>query len=156
MNWGKHGWAALAALVSFAVLTLLGGAWSPVAWYAVLALALATSALYWRYRRKSDRLEQVQAAVPIVPGFKDDRVIPYEVKTEVALRDKGVCQIKGPPCVTGATVWDHKVPFAWGGSSKTASNIQQACQPCNNWKSDNFADTDAGRITYEEWKRAAA
>lgn len=153
MDLRKHGVAVAVALAAFIVLTLLGGAWSPAAWYAVLAIMASTLALYWHYRRRSVKRARIRAAVPTIPG-RDDRVIPQSVKNEVALRDKGLCQIKGPPCVVGGTVWDHKVPYSWGGSSKTASNIQQACDPCNNWKSDNFADTDAGRITYEEWKYA--
>jgi 5-methylcytosine-specific restriction endonuclease McrA len=155
MTWAKHGWASLGALVTFTVLTLLGGAWSPAAWYTLLGLATLTSILYLHYKRRSSRRAEVRKMTPLSP-VRDDRVIPEEVKTEVALRDKGVCQIKGPKCTGGGTVWDHKVPWAWGGTSKDAANIQQACRACNSWKSDSFADTPGGRITYEEWKRARA
>jgi hypothetical protein len=155
MTWAKHGWASLAALVAFAVLTLVSGSWSEQSWVAVGVLAIVMSVLYWHYRRKTSRRDYVQKVVSVVPGLRDDRVIPPETKNTVALRDKGVCQIKGPTCIGGGTVWDHRVPYAWGGSSKDPDNIQQACAPCNNWKSDRFADTPSGRITYEEWKSAA-
>lgn len=155
MNLRKHGMAVAVALLAFVVLTQLGGAWSPAAWYAVLAIIGATMALYWHYRRRAVRRARIRAAVPTVPG-RDDREIPKSVKAEVALRDKGLCQIRGPRCTVGGTVWDHKVPYSWGGSSKTADNIQQACDPCNSWKSDNFADTPAGRISYADWKFARA
>lgn len=156
MNLKRHGIAALIALVAFGVFTLVSGSAGLPALYAMAGLALAILGLYFHYRRRTARRAGVLAVAPVVPGLRDDRVIPKDVKNTVALRDKGVCQIKGPPCIGGGTVWDHRVPHAWGGSSKDPDNIQQACDPCNTWKSDNFADTPGGRITYEEWKSARA
>ena len=73
--------------------------------------------------------------MPVTPA-RDDRVIPQTVKIAVAVRDKGLCQIKGPPCTVQGEVYDHKFPWSKGGSSKDPDNIQMACAACNSWKSD--------------------
>lgn len=135
MTWVKHGWASLAALVAFAVLTLVGGGWTTESWIALGILAVVMSVLYWHYRRASARRKQVRGIEPVTPG-RDDRVIPQEVKIEVAVRDGGMCQIKGPPCTGKGEVYDHKFPWSKGGSSKDPDNIQMACRACNSWKSD--------------------
>lgn len=137
MTWTKHGWASLAALVAFAVLTLVGGAWSEQSWIALGILAGVMSVLYWHYRRRNARRKQLQGEVPVTPS-RDDRVIPQDVKIRVTLRDKGQCQLRYPGiCLTDQDLqFDHKYPWSKGGSSKDEDNIQLACGPCNRHKSN--------------------
>lgn len=154
MTWSRHGWASLAGLVTFSVLTLLGGAWSPLAWYVLLGLAALTSILFWHYKRRAARRAEIRAVLPTAP-VKDDRVIPQAVRMLVSARDNNECQLHGPRCtVVGETI-DHKVPYEWGGSSKDPGNLWVACSACNTWKGDRWADTPAGRITRAEYMRAA-
>lgn len=136
MTWTKHGWASLAALVAFAVLTLVGGTWSPDAWYTLLGLAAAMAVLYWHYRRRAAR-RKVQGVEPVTPA-RDDRVIPQDVKIAVTLRDQGQCQLRYPGiCLVDRELcFDHRFPWSKGGSSKDPDNIQLACGPCNRYKSD--------------------
>jgi hypothetical protein len=152
MTWKRHGIASLAAVVTFSVLTLLSHSWGVPALTAVALSAGTMTAGYFHYRRKAVR----KSVLPVTP-VRDDRVIPQDVKVAVCLRDKGECQIQGPPCV-GDSDWnfDHKVPHEWGGSSKDPDNIQMACGPCNRWKSNRFADTPGGRVTREEYMRMMA
>jgi 5-methylcytosine-specific restriction endonuclease McrA len=136
MTWAKHGWASLAALVAFAVLTFMGGAWSPVAWYAVLGLALAMSILYLHYRRRAARVEHVQGVKPVAPGRDRQRMPPKDIEFAVILRDKGICQLNFPGiCLVDQQLTvDHIYPWSKGGSSTDMNNLQTACKPCNQRK----------------------
>lgn len=131
MTLRRHLYSALAALVAFAILTLMSGSWGVPALVAAGVIALACTLLYFHYRTRG----KAEAMVPVTPS-RDDRVIPQAVKIAVAVRDKGLCQIKGPPCTGVGEVYDHVFPWSKGGSSKEPSNIQMACSACNSWKSD--------------------
>lgn len=63
------------------------------------------------------------------------RLIPTGVKLEVWKRDGGRCSI----CGAGDELhFDHIVPFAKGGTSLTAANVQLLCARHNLLKSDNI------------------
>ena len=57
------------------------------------------------------------------------------------------CEIRGPKCRGTATVADHVVPWAQGGSNDL-SNGQAACDPCHNEKTQAAAAFGRNR-----WKR---
>lgn len=131
MSWRRHAIAAGAALAAFGIFTLISGAAGWPALIAMGVLALCLTIGYFHYRRRQARAE----ITPVTPA-RDDRVIPQTVKILVSARDKGECQIKGPPCTGAGEVFDHIFPWSKGGSSKDPDNIQLACAPCNAWKSD--------------------
>lgn len=132
MNWRKHGIAALAALVTFVILTVLSDSWGVPALTAIIFSGAVVTAGYLHYRRRSARA----AAVPVTP-LRDDRVIPQEVKIAVTLRDRGICQLRYPGCLIDKDIqYDHIYPWSQGGSSKDPDNIQCACSSCNRAKSD--------------------
>jgi hypothetical protein len=120
-------------MLAFIVLSLLSGPLGLPVLYALAAVAAACSGLFLHYRRRAAR-----AVIEPVTPLRDDRVIPQDVKIAVAVRDKGLCQIKGPPCTVQGQVYDHKFPHSKGGSSKDPDNIQMACKACNLWKSDKI------------------
>ena len=57
------------------------------------------------------------------------------------------CEIRGANCVGAATVADHVVPWARGGSNDP-SNGQAACDPCHDEKTQAEATEGKNR-----WKR---
>jgi len=63
------------------------------------------------------------------------RIIPTHVKLEVMKRDKGKCVICGS---MDELHFDHDIPFAKGGTSVKAENIQILCARHNLSKSDNI------------------
>lgn len=131
MNLRRHLIAVAAALLCFLIMTILSASWGEPSLIAAGGVALASTVLFFHYRRKG-RAGELE---PVTPA-RDDRVIPQEVKIAVAVRDKGRCQIKGPPCTIQGEVYDHIFPWSRGGSSKDPDNIQMACRACNSWKSD--------------------
>lgn len=133
MTWAKHGWASLAALVAFSVLTLVGGTWSPAAWYTLLGLALGTLVLYWHFRRKSARRAERIGVEPVTPARDPQRMPPKDIEFAVILRDNGICQLNYPGiCLRDKQLTvDHKFPWSKGGSSTDMDNLQTACRPCN-------------------------
>jgi hypothetical protein len=132
MNWQKHGIASLAALITFITLTVLSDSWGVPALTAIVFSGAVVTAGYLHYRRRSAR-----AVAPPVTPSRDDRVVPQEVKIAVTLRDRGICQLRYPGCLLDREIcFDHKYPWAKGGSSKDPDNIQLACGPCNRAKSD--------------------
>lgn len=155
MTWRRHGYAGAAAVLAFLILSVVNGAWGIPSLIALAAIAAAATVLYLRYRRKAVRTTATKAIIPVTP-LRDDRVIPQAVKIAVAVRDNGLCQLKGPPCTIRGEVYDHRVPYDWGGSSKDEDNIQMACPSCNGWKGNRWADTPNGRLTREEFMRLTA
>ena len=72
------------------------------------------------------------------PGAEDlgrTRVIPSAVKQEVWLRDGGKCTACG---ASDELHFDHVIPFAKGGSSLIAGNIQLLCARHNLQKRDKI------------------
>jgi HNH endonuclease len=63
------------------------------------------------------------------------RLIPTPVKLEVWKRDKGICVKCGS---NNNLHFDHIIPYAKGGSSLVAANIQLLCARHNLEKSDNI------------------
>ncbi len=67
--------------------------------------------------------------------LEHNRMIPSAVKLEVWKRDKGKCKMCGS---TDNLHFDHILPFAKGGTSLIAENIQLLCARHNLQKSDNI------------------
>lgn len=67
--------------------------------------------------------------------LKFSRIIPSEVKKEVWKRDNGKCVICGE---TTNLHFDHDLPYAKGGTSLTAANVQLMCMKHNLQKSDKI------------------
>ena len=84
-------WAALCALLSFFILTVLGHSWGLPSLTAAVAASIVLTVGYFHYHRKTAR----KAALPVTPG-RDDRVIPRDVRVAVIVRDGGKCQLKIP------------------------------------------------------------
>jgi hypothetical protein len=63
------------------------------------------------------------------------RLVPTPVKLEVRKRDKGICVKCGS---NNNLHFDHIIPYAKGGSSLVAANIQLLCARHNFEKSDNI------------------
>lgn len=133
MDLKRHLIAAGIALLAFLVLSLLSGPLGMPVLYAMAAIALASTAAYFHYRRRARR----EALTPTTPG-RDDRVIPRDVRTFVIARDGGRCQLRYPGiCLVDKQIdIDHIYPWSKGGSSKDPANLQCACHPCNARKSD--------------------
>ncbi len=72
---------------------------------------------------------------PVRINAERRRVIPTSVKLEVWKRDGGKCSICG---ATNELHFDHIVPFAKGGTSLTAANVQLLCARHNLAKSDRI------------------
>ena len=77
--------------------------------------------------------EDLSAAVPDTPMRR--RVIPTAVKLEVWKRDGGKCVVCG---ATDELHFDHDLPFALGGTSLTAVNVQLLCARHNLEKRDSI------------------
>jgi len=133
VNIQRHAIASAVALLAFLVLSLIAGPLGMITLYALGAIALASTVMYFHYRRRSRRA----AMTPITPG-RDDRVIPQDVKIAVTLRDGGKCQLRFPGiCLVDREIqFDHRIAWSNGGSSKDPDNIQLACGPCNRRKSN--------------------
>jgi 5-methylcytosine-specific restriction endonuclease McrA len=77
--------------------------------------------------------EDFSAPVPRVPQRR--RIIPTPVKLEVWKRDEGKCVRCG---ADDELHFDHVIPYAKGGSSITAENVQLLCARHNLQKSDRI------------------
>lgn len=66
-------------------------------------------------------------------------VIPRKIRDLVLERDQYRCVINGPGCTVTATVADHRVNRAMGGSSvlNDPANLVAACWSDNGWKEDS-------------------
>lgn len=137
MTWRKQTIAAGLALLCFLVLTVLAQAWGEPTLIAIGVLLSVITALYFRYRRRMGR-DVPPPTAEFVP-LRDDRIIPQDVKIQVAIRDGGVCQLRYMGCTVDRDIqYDHRVAWSRGGSSKDADNIQLACGHCNRMKSDKI------------------
>lgn len=74
-------------------------------------------------------------AAPVRPDIARRRVIPTAVKLEVWKRDAGKCVVCG---ATDELHFDHVVPFARGGTSLVAENVQLLCARHNIEKRDSI------------------
>jgi hypothetical protein len=72
---------------------------------------------------------------PVRMSAERRRIIPSHVKLEVWRRDAGKCSICG---ATNELHFDHILPFAKGGTSETAANVQLLCARHNLAKSDRI------------------
>ena len=149
----RHFWAALCALITFFILTLLGHSWGLPSLTAAIAAAIVLTVGYFHYRRRAARV----SVLPVTPA-RDDRVIPRDARMHVIVRDGGKCQLRLPGiCLVDSEIdIDHKIPYEWGGSSKDEDNLQCACGPCNRKKSNRWGDTPGGRVTREEYMKMRA
>jgi hypothetical protein len=68
--------------------------------------------------------EKDQSDLPVVTNSNRRRVIPTPVKLEVWQRDGGKCVMCG---AADELHFDHLLPFAKGGTSITAENVQLLC-----------------------------
>ena len=59
-------------------------------------------------------------------------------RTQVLARDKGVCQLNGPNCTHRATIADHIINVARGGTDDL-TNLQAVCAPCHATKTQDEA-----------------
>lgn len=144
MTLKRHGIGITAALSTFWILTLMSGTAGLIALYASGALLLAGSGLYFYYHRLA-RPQRDLANAPVGafyaggPGNDPMRMPPKAIQMLVTLRDKGKCRIKYPGICTGQLqTFDHVIPWSKGGSSRDPRNIQGACTPCNQHKSDKI------------------
>ena len=74
-------------------------------------------------------------AQPVHVNAERRRLIPTAVKLEVWKRDGGKCSVCG---ATDELHFDHILPFAKGGTSLTAANVQLLCARHNLAKSDRI------------------
>lgn len=72
---------------------------------------------------------------PVHVNAERRRLIPTHVKLEVWQRDGGKCSMCG---ATDELHFDHILPFARGGTSLTAANVQLLCARHNLAKSDRI------------------
>ena len=72
---------------------------------------------------------------PVQVSVTRRRVIPTAVKLEVWKRDSARCAVCG---ATDELHFDHILPFALGGTSITAANVQLLCARHNLQKSDRI------------------
>lgn len=72
---------------------------------------------------------------PVQTNIQHRRIIPTAVKLEVWKRDGGKCVMCG---ATDELHFDHDLPYAKGGTSMKAENIQLLCARHNLQKSDNI------------------
>jgi stress response protein SCP2 len=73
---------------------------------------------------------RVAKRLALVPGRRDSRAIPPEVKAEVWQRDRGRCVDCG---ATHHLEFDHVIPLSRGGATSPA-NLQILCRACNRAK----------------------
>lgn len=137
MTGKRHVIGVAVALLWFLVMSLLSQSWGPATLIAAACILLACTASFLHYRRRGRSQSRYDSITPGPPA-RDDRQIPQEIKIAVAVRDGGMCQIKGPPCTGTGEVYDHIYPWSHGGSSKDMDNIQMSCRACNQWKSDKL------------------
>ena len=81
------------------------------------------------------RLQALDVAMADRAHPERRRVIPTEVKVEVWKRDGGRCVVCG---ATDDLHFDHILPYARGGSSSTAENVQLLCARHNLGKGDRL------------------
>lgn len=74
-------------------------------------------------------------SVPVAAHPTPRRVIPTSVKLEVWKRDQGKCVMCGQ---SDELHFDHDLPWAKGGTSFTAANVQLLCARHNLAKSDHI------------------
>jgi hypothetical protein len=79
--------------------------------------------------------EEEDFARPVRVDAERRRIIPTPVKLDVWRRDGGKCCVCGAP---DELQFDHVVPFAKGGTSLTADNIQLLCARHNLEKRDRI------------------
>lgn len=76
-------------------------------------------------------------AKPRTDDAPRSRYIPEAVKQEAWDRDGGQCAFLGPDgtrCTARAWLeFDHREPYALGGSSRDSANIRPLCRPHNAW-----------------------
>jgi hypothetical protein len=72
---------------------------------------------------------------PVHVNAERRRLIPTQVKLQVWQRDGGKCSMCG---ATDELHFDHILPFARGGTSLTAANVQLLCARHNLAKSDHI------------------
>jgi len=72
---------------------------------------------------------------PVQPNAERRRLIPKQVKLEVWKRDAGRCRTCG---ASDELHFDHILPFAKGGTSLTAANVQLLCARHNLEKRDHI------------------
>ena len=83
-----------------------------------------------------ESVESKEVYVDLQPtNSKRSRVIPAHVKLEVFKRDRGKCTQCGSP---DELHFDHILPYAKGGTSLTADNVQLLCARHNLAKSDKI------------------
>ncbi|WP_067697005.1 TerD family protein [Nocardia jejuensis] len=73
---------------------------------------------------------RVAKRLALVPGRRDTRTIPQEVKAQVWLRDGGKCVECGD---SHYLEFDHVIPISRGGAT-SAANLQILCRGCNREK----------------------
>jgi len=89
--------------------------------------------IYNDYKAKVLQLDVVQYALR---NNKTTRYFSDEQRTEIYLRDKGVCQLCNTPVTLKKFDCDHIIPWSKGGQT-TISNGQCTCQTCNRSKGNN-------------------
>lgn len=91
----------------------------------------------FKYRLEAiEEVTDLSAAVDSHPeSAKHRRIIPTPVKLAVWKRDGGRCVTCG---ATDELHFDHILPYAKGGTSMTADNVQLLCARHNLQKSDNI------------------
>ena len=89
----------------------------------------------FRFRLEAVEGEEDDLAVSTSVEPARRRIIPTSVKLEVWKRDGGKCVVCG---ATDELHFDHDVPYALGGSSIVAKNVQLMCARHNLQKSDRI------------------
>jgi 5-methylcytosine-specific restriction endonuclease McrA len=86
---------------------------------------------FWIEPSRGGRLSSaLSRAAGSPPGKRNTRLIPQDVKIEVAARDGGRCR----QCGSNKELhFDHATPWSKGGAN-TADNIQLLCGTCNRRK----------------------
>jgi 5-methylcytosine-specific restriction endonuclease McrA len=81
------------------------------------------------------------------------RAFPAATRKRILRRDGYECQLRAPGCLIEATIADHVVPHAEGGTDDE-SNGQAACARCHDTKTR--AEIARGRVRMPRRARAAA
>lgn len=66
------------------------------------------------------------------------RGVPTKLRRRILARDRKTCQIQGPYCSVTATMVDHIIPVAEGGTDKV-HNLQSVCESCHKIKTQEEA-----------------